>query len=198
MAIFKWTELVDKTTIKFSSLASGRDVFKFDLLDIHASAVTVSWQGSTSVSFSYQGKTITLLTDFKTLTTDSIQFADRSVLVIGDERATVANDDNGNAMSYGNSYTGNQFFGLGGGDTIYGGGGDDYLSGGDGDDYLFGDKGKDTLDGGGGVNWMFGDDGDDVYIISTRDFYIGEHSGVDTAYVRTNFAKIPTTIEHVI
>ena len=199
MATYEWTKLANKATIAFSSLPNRGDILKFDLPSIHAPLVTVTWQDSTSVTFAYEGKSITILADVKTLTQQSIQFADGSALVFGDNQATTADDDRGNTMGGGGYYVpSGQYFGLGGDDNIYGSGGDDRLNGGDGDDKLFGYSGNDTLDGGGGFNGLFGDDGDDVYIISSRDFYIGETSGQDTAIVRTSFVKIPTTIERVI
>ena len=197
MATYEWTKLANKATIAFSSLPFHRDILKFDLPSIHAPSVTVTWEDSTSVTFSYEGKSITLLTDVKTLMQQSIQCADGSAFIFGDNRSTTVDDDRGNSINL-YSFPSGQCFGFGGDDSIYGAGGDDRLNGGDGNDRLFGYQGNDTLDGGGGVDGLYGDAGDDVYIISSRDFYIGETSGQDTAIVRTSFVKIPTTIERVI
>ena len=197
MATYEWTKLANKATIAFSSLPFHRDILKFDLPSIHAPSVTVTWEDSTSVTFSYEGKSITLLTDVKTLMQQSIQCADGSAFIFGDSRSTTVDDDRGNSINL-YSFPSGQCFGFGGDDSIYGAGGDDRLNGGDGNDRLFGYQGNDTLDGGGGVDGLYGDAGDDVYIISSRDFYIGETSGQDTAIVRTSFVKIPTTIERVI
>ena len=93
MATYEWTKLANKATIAFSSRPCRGDIIKCDIPSIHAPLVTVTWQGSTSVIFAYDGKSITLLADVKTLTQTSFRFADGSVLVFGDNQATPGDDD---------------------------------------------------------------------------------------------------------
>ena len=93
MATYEWTKLANQASIAFSTLPYRWDILKFDLPSIHAPLVTVTWQGSTSVTFAYEGKSITLLTDVKTLTQTSFRFAGGSVLVFGDNQAIPGNDD---------------------------------------------------------------------------------------------------------
>jgi Ca2+-binding RTX toxin-like protein len=84
-----------------------------------------------------------------------------------------------------------------GGDKLYGYGGDDILKGGEGDDELYGGEGNDTLDGGPGYNLLWGEANDDSYVISSRDFDLIDFDGNDSAIIKTDFVKIPSTIENV-
>jgi Ca2+-binding RTX toxin-like protein len=102
-----------------------------------------------------------------------------------------------------------------GNDSLYGGIGNDTLVGGDGNDSLSGYEGNDSLDGGAGNDTLYGGDGndtliggtgfdvlwggngDDTYKISSRDFYLYDTGGIDTAIVSTSFVKLPPSIEAV-
>jgi Ca2+-binding RTX toxin-like protein len=118
-----------------------------------------------------------------------------------------------------NAYTGTGNKLLDGGlgnDSLYGGTGNDTLVGADGNDYLDGNEGNDSLDGGvgsdtvyggagndiliggGGNNRLNGDEGDDTYWIDTQTTVVVDSAGSDTAYVSSNFTKIPSDIENVV
>ena len=189
---YLWSVLTDGRSISFDPL---RDRLLFDVQSISAASVKVSWTDSTSVTLSYSGKTITILADIRSLTTSNVEFQDGSLLIIGDGSERVANDDIGN--NFGGSTGSDQILGLGGNDQMSGGGGSNVLNGGDGDDKLYGGPSNDTLIGGAGSDIMMGGDGDDVYVISSRDFFIYDSSGRDTAIISENFVKIPKSIEVV-
>jgi Ca2+-binding RTX toxin-like protein len=89
-------------------------------------------------------------------------------------------------------------YGDDGADYLDGGVGDDRLDGGAGNDKLYGGAGYDTLVGGAGFDIFAGGDGNDTYMISSRDFYLYDTAGTDTAVVSTSFVKVPTSIETVI
>jgi Ca2+-binding RTX toxin-like protein len=94
-----------------------------------------------------------------------------------------------------------------GNDTLIGGAGNDHLSGNEGvdalsgglgDDTLWGGTGNDMLIGGGGNNRLNGDEGDDTYWIDTQTTVVVDSAGSDTAYVSSDFTKIPSDIENVV
>ena len=192
MTAYSWSSLIDKQSVAFDPL---KDLLLIDDLSISAAFLIVRWTDATSVTLSYGGKTISILTDIRSLTTSNLQFQDGSLLIVGDNAVGVANDDGAN--NFGGSPGSDQFIGLGGNDQMSGGLGSNVLNGGDGDDKLYGGPSNDTLIGGAGSDIMMGGDGDDVYNISSRDFYIYDSSGRDTAIVSANFVKIPKSIETV-
>jgi Ca2+-binding RTX toxin-like protein len=94
--------------------------------------------------------------------------------------------------------TGNdRVFGGAGNDILYGLEGDDELNGGAGNDILYGFEGNDILSTGPGYTELSGGEGDDTYVISTRDFYFFDFSGHDSALIKTDFVKVPSSIERV-
>jgi Ca2+-binding RTX toxin-like protein len=84
-----------------------------------------------------------------------------------------------------------------GNDKLSGWAGDDTLIGGEGNDDLYGNEGDDYLDGGLGVNFLNGGDGNDEYIVSSRQTFIDDSSGIDSAIVSVNFVKISASVEKV-
>ena len=82
-------------------------------------------------------------------------------------------------------------------DNLSGGTGNDSLDGGSGNDTLNGGNGNDTLVGGDGNDTLWGGDGNDVYMIGSRDFYLFDSGGTDSAIVSTSFVKLPSSIESV-
>jgi Ca2+-binding RTX toxin-like protein len=114
-------------------------------------------------------------------------------------------DDGANLMDGGDGDD-SAYGGLGN-DTLIGGAGNDYLQGNEGSDSLSGGLGTDTLSGGtgndiliggGGNNRLIGDEGDDTYWIDTQTTVVVNSAGSDTAYVSSNFTKIPSDIEYVV
>lgn len=98
-----------------------------------------------------------------------------------------------------NSYSGSKtILGGNGDDFVYGGSGDDFLSGDAGNDFLIGADGNDSLSGGAGNDLLYGGAGDDVYFVTNRHQAIVDTSGLDTAYISANFAKLPSSIENKI
>ena len=193
MTVYSWMMLPDKRSLAFNPYT---DVLRFDDPSINAASVNVSWVNGTSVTFFYDGKTITLLADVKTLNMYNLSFSDMSLLTFGDNSTGVIADDDANNV--GSTRLSDHIFGLGGNDTISGGDGNDILDGGDGDDLIYGGAGNDTLIGGAGNNLMIGGDGDDLYIVSSRDSLIYDSGGLaDKAVVSTSFVKVPTTVETV-
>lgn len=92
---------------------------------------------------------------------------------------------------------------------LYGGDGDDEISslgatndnklyGGNGQDILYGGSGNDILEGGFGFDELYGDSGNDNYYVNDAFDFISDTDGTDTAYVKVNFVKIPSSIEKVI
>ena len=96
MTTYNWMALADKKTISFAPVS---DVFRFDDPSISAASVTVTWVNSTSVTFAYGGKAITLLVDVRSLTTSNLTFADSSLLIFGDNSLGVLSDDGDNTIS---------------------------------------------------------------------------------------------------
>ena len=193
MSNYYWMALTNKQTLTFNRYS---DLLSFNDSSISASSVTISWTDGTSTTLSYGGKSITLLTDVRSLASNNVQFLDNSRLIVGDDTVGVITDDGGSNLVGGSRS--DQILGLGGNDTLSGGYGNDLLDGGDGDDVLYGGVGNDTLIGGSGINALMGGDGDDLYIVSSRDSWIYDSGGLaDKAVVSASFVKIPTTIESV-
>ena len=85
-----------------------------------------------------------------------------------------------------------------GDDSLSGGLGNDTLLGGAGNDTLRGGTGNDTLEGGSGENRLWGGEGNDTYRVDTQTTVIEDSAGTDTAYVSSDFTKIPGDIEQVV
>lgn len=99
--------------------------------------------------------TLTLDREKAAQTTDSLTFADGSVLVIGDNKAGTTGDRNANRIDIARDFAtaidkNNQLQGLDGNDRLIGGNGDDLILGGKGNDILRGGAGSDKLVGGAG------------------------------------------------
>jgi D-alanyl-D-alanine carboxypeptidase len=139
------------------------------------------------LAFGLGGATLTLDRTLAATTTDSVRFADGSVLVVGDNSAGTSRDNKANSIDIlrdfaSAAHANNQILGLGGNDTlsggngndkILGGGGKDVISGRDGNDDIQGDNGNDrlsgnagndTISGGAGDDWLDGGRGQDVLI----------------------------------
>ena len=146
---------------------------------------------------------------------------DQIFLYDGDDYADggASNDEvsggNGNDIIDGGD--GNDTLSAGAGnDTLRGGAGNDKLysrttdmaasfddggnimEGGAGDDEVYGGNGNDTIDGGDGNDLLNGGEGNDTFHIRNQTQYILDSRGTDTAYVYTDFAKIPSYIENVV
>src|SRR3990167_6150528 len=123
MTTYNWTALIDGQNIVFDPLV---DVLNFNDAGIQAAAVTVVLGGTTSLTLSYPGKTVTLLMNPLSATQTNIVFADGSKLLIGDDATGTANDDAANTLTGGAGD--DRLVGLGGNDTLDGGGGNDIAS----------------------------------------------------------------------
>jgi len=147
MAVFNWTTLSNNQSIAFNPLA---DVLNVN--DPAASAADVSLSvGTGSTRITLAGKTITLQTDSKTLTTTNVMFVDGSLLVVGDNTIATGTDDLDNVLTGGPGD--DRLYGFGGNDGMAGGPGNDTFSlvGTTPDGFPWGD---DTLDGGEGSDTL--------------------------------------------
>ncbi len=147
MTTYNWSTLTNAQSIAFNPAV---DVLRFDDSTISAAALGFSFTSSAPLTstFTFGGKSITLQTDFKALTTTNLTFADGSLFLVGDNTTGVAGDDGPNTLTGGN-----------GNDALVGLGGDDSMSGGAGDDsfhtvYNTGAFGNDTIDGGPGFDTL--------------------------------------------
>ena len=148
---------------------------------------------------------------------DSITGGDGSDYLFGGDGIDTIFGGNGNdVLTNFNSTSADKLYGEKGNDSLYGGLSGDLLDGGDNDDNLYGFEGNDSLiggngsdslygglgddilDGGEGIDELFGDEGNDIYYVRDRYDSISDTSGIDTAYVSTSFAKIPSSIEKVV
>lgn len=155
--------------------------------------------GDDGLSFSLAGATLTLDRVLAQTTTESINFADGSVLVVGDNRSGSKADNRANSIDILRDFASaadadNQLMGLGGQDKLRGGNGDDRVLGGggndrlsgragddqlqgdNGNDRLFGDAGNDRLSGGSGKDTLSGGDGADTFVFQNGD---GQRMGHD-------------------
>ena len=156
MTVYNWSALTNNQQIAFNP---STDKLTFDSSAISAASLSLSWVSTTSTSFAYSGKSVTLLTDVKGLTTTNVSFANGSLLVVGDNAtATVADDSNNNLTG---SAQADLLLGLGGDDQLNGGAGSDFIDGGAGPNGLFGAAGNDTLIGGAGQDYLIGGSGND-------------------------------------
>ena len=124
---------------------------------------------SAGLAFALDGATLTLDRVLRATTTASVSFEDGSVLVVGDNKAGIINDNRANTIDIQKQYASaidkdNQLIGLGGNDVLKGGRGDDKVFGGTGHDKLWGRAGDDILSGGQGRDTMFGGAGKDVLL----------------------------------
>jgi len=170
MAITTFSSLENGSTLSFDPI---NDVLNFDDTDISAASLTLGYTSSfNKISFSIAGKTVYLPAKNKLmeLSSGNITFADGSLLIIGDNLATTANDGAANTLTGGS-----------GNDFLLGLGGNDALLGGDGDDILDGGKGADTMTGG---------SGSDTYIVDNVHDVVVEQATIQL--VSTNGAGVPS------
>lgn len=123
--------------------------------------------------------TLTLDRDRRDLTADAFDFADGSVLALGDnaaDRISIARDYHGARDAD------NQIRGFGGDDRLTGGTGADVIFGGSGDDILRGNAGDDRLRGGAGDDVLRGGDAGDLLIGGAGDDRLHGGPGRDILY----------------
>jgi D-alanyl-D-alanine carboxypeptidase len=130
------------------------------------------------LTFALAGAALTLDRDLRATTTQSVRFADGSVIVVGDNARGTTRDDAANHLDILRDFAAaadkdNQMLGLGGNDRLKGGHGDDRVLGGqgndalwgrDGDDRLAGGAGRDVLTGGLGADTLRGGAGADTFV----------------------------------
>src|SRR5687768_16293036 len=114
MATYNWRTLTNGQSIAFNPTA---DTFNFDLPFPWAANMNVNFPTG-SVVLTISGKTITLQTDIRTLTTGNVTFANGSQWLIGDNSTGTANDDGPNTLVGGSGA--DRFHGLGGNDSMAG------------------------------------------------------------------------------
>ncbi len=133
--------------------------------------------------FALAGAALTLDRDLRATTTQSVRFADGSVIVVGDNARGTTGDDAANRVDILRDFAAaadkdNQILGLGGNDRLRGGHGDDRVLGGqgndalwgrDGDDRLAGSAGRDMLMGGLGADTLRGGAGADTFVFRSAD-----------------------------
>jgi len=185
MAVYRFSALASGQAISFNP---GADVLQFDVSDITASDIQLVSEGSNLrirvIDGVYDGKEFVLLSTLATqVTTSNVQFANGSVLIVGDN--STAGNDSMPGWLIGSS-AGDLLHGLGGNDTLNGNSGDDRLFGGDGDDQLWGDQGNDTLNGGAGVDTLRGSEGDTTYVVTAGDKII-DQGGDDTVVAEVSW-----------
>ena len=117
MTVYNWSTLTNNQSIAFNP---STDKLTFDSSAISAASLSLSWVSNTSTSFAYSGKSVTLLTDVKILTTTNVTFANGCQLVIGND---ANNQLRGSAQA-------DYILALGGDDGLDGGGGNDFIDGG--------------------------------------------------------------------
>jgi D-alanyl-D-alanine carboxypeptidase len=127
------------------------------------------WQVGDELTFSAGSSELTLERALKAQTTDTITFADGSVMVVGDNRTGTRHDDRSNTIDIARDFAAanlkdNLILGLGGNDKLLGGAGNDRLDGGIGKDHLHGRDGNDRLEGGHGGDRLSGGMGDDTLV----------------------------------
>ncbi len=147
MATFNWTTLTNGQVIAFNPAV---DVLRFDDSTISAMLVRFSFSGSApfSSTFTFGGKSVTLQTNFRVLTTTNLTFADGSLFLVGDNTTGVTGDDDAHTLTGGNGD--DMLVGLGGNDSMVGGAGNDIFN----MAYTTAAFGNDTIDGGAGFDTL--------------------------------------------
>jgi D-alanyl-D-alanine carboxypeptidase len=146
-----------------TSFDPASDTMRIDMAS--AASANIGVNGNFEAGFG--DATLKLPLAFKSVTTSNIQFADGSLLIVGDNASGTQGDDKANSIDIAKQFASaemkdNQVFGLGGDDDIRAGSGNDKLFGGDGRDRLWGRDGNDTLDGGDGRDELHGGKGQDI------------------------------------
>src|SRR3990167_3838145 len=139
---FLWSTLTNGTILgddeTFDPLL---DRLVFNDAGISAAAVTFTFVSGTSATFSYGGKSVTLLVAPEALAATNISFDNGSELQVGDNTTGTTSDSSANTRS--GTAEDDQLVGLGGADTLQGSVGDDVLRGDSGNDWLDGGSGND-------------------------------------------------------
>jgi len=142
MTTYNWSALTNGQSIAFDP---AQDTLHIDDPSISALLVAFTFsQISHTSTFTFSGKSITLQTDLKTITTSNFTFADGSLWLVGDDTTGTLNDDGPNTLVGGNGD--DRLIGLGGDDSLTGGAGNDVFS----MAYATFAVGNDTIDGGAG------------------------------------------------
>ncbi len=131
MTTYNWSTLTNAQSIAFNPAV---DVLNFDDSTISAAALLFSFAASESspCTLTFGGKSITLQTAFKALTTTNLTFANGSLFLVGDNTTGVTGDDGPNTLTGSNGD--DALVGFGGGDNMAGGAGNDTIDGGAGGD----------------------------------------------------------------
>eukprot|EP01031_Cornospumella_fuschlensis_P022412 gene22412-27377_t len=136
-----WSSLSHGSVRAFNPLT---DRLLIDNNGLSASSFYLTWNGSTAVTLVGGGKSITLNTDSKSLSSANMVFSNGSVLLVGDNSAFTTNDDSANTLT--GTAGADHFYGLGGNDSLVGGDGNDIFNTG----YATNSIGNDTINGGAG------------------------------------------------
>jgi hypothetical protein len=163
--VLPWSSLTDGQIVAFDPVQS---VLRFDSNSISAAVVALS-KASGSTPLTHDGKTVRLKTGLKTITTTNITFDDGSLLIVGDNTTSTANDDAANSLAGGT-----------GADLLFGLGGADILSGGAGSDILRGGADSDILTGGAGADSLYGGLDNDRYVVGSASDVVSETSSLAT------------------
>ena len=148
MTVYNWSALTNNQSIAFNP---STDRLTFDDAAILPTYPSISWTTSptTSITFTYSGKAVTLLADVKALTTTNLTFSSGGLYIVGDNAVGATADDSANTIS--GSSQADLIMGLGGNDVISAGAGDDIILVG----YSSSSIGNDTIDGGAGSDRLF-------------------------------------------
>lgn len=141
-----------------------------------ADNITITATSSDAAGSSSSVETVTLLTDYTTSTTPSIN---DDYLVVSNTTSTSGGA--GNDLLVGGNQD-NILLGGIGNDVLYGNDGSDTLSGEDGNDRLLGGAGNDTLYGGAGHDTLLGEAGNDVLYGGAGNDFLSGGSGADKLY----------------
>ena len=149
MATFNWSATANGASLPFDP---NVDFLIIDDPSISAADLGFSFTFGVpfSTTFSFGGKSITLQTDIRTLTTTKITFTDvpLSLFLVGDNTTGFAADDASNTLTGGAGD--DRIIGLGGADSLVGGAGNDSFStNATGSIY-----GNDTINGGAGFDTL--------------------------------------------
>jgi Ca2+-binding RTX toxin-like protein len=175
-------------------------VTQLALISGSAAGVTLTADGAGS-RLALAGVTVELDQSLAGLARNDVNFADGSVLIVGDGTSGTAADGlgvNSDILRDAEAAADrdNQLLGLTGNDTLSGGGGADAVRGGHGDDLLDGRGGADTLAGGAGNDTLSGGAGNDVFVIGdTLDLIIETAGGGADTIITSVTMTMPVQVE---
>src|SRR5687768_16764079 len=98
MTIYLWSTLSDGQTI--APFDPSVDVLRFDVSSIRASLVQLS-PGAGELSFTHDGKTVTVAMNLSAVTTSNITFASGDRLIVGDNNVGTVADASDNTLAGG-------------------------------------------------------------------------------------------------